>query len=307
MAIISVKLSVARLKRTVWRGGLPGLPSLGAACLAAAAGLALAGAALGQDAPPVICPPVPAKVPEVARAEVYKNVPFKAGEAATYEVTWAGIKAGYATLEVRPPQKVDGIWQRLFHIDASTGDWFKSIFVAKEAVEALSRPADFGITRFYMEQNEGKLFSRPFIQQKWLNFDHARCKVHERIAAPGKAEENVDHDLEPGANDALGVVFNLRSRKFTLHKKERVLVYTSEKNWFLEADPQAFEKVTVPAGTFDTVKLQLQTYLGKDMQQKGDVFAWFSTSTPDHILVQIEGEIKIGSVWVKLHQLRPGG
>ena len=252
------------------------------------------------------CPTSPPKFPEMARSAVYSNVPFKAGEAATYELTWSGIKAGYATIEVRSPRRHNGIWQRVFHIDAATGDWFKAIFVARETMEAVSRPWDFGVTQFYMEQNEGKLFGRSFQQKKWLSFDHDRCHVDERIQVPDKPEDNVGHDLAYGANDALGVVFNLRTRNFHIGTKERALVYTSEKNWFLEAEPVALEQVTVPAGTFKTVKIKLQTFIGKDLQQKGDVWAWISTDTPQRQLVQVQGEIKIGSVWIKLSSYTPG-
>lgn len=253
-----------------------------------------------------VCPKDKPKVPEIARTEVYATTPFKAGEESVYELTWAGLKAGYGTIEVRPPRKHNNVWHRVFHAQASTGDWFKAIFVAKEELEAISRPWDFGISKFYMDQNEGKLFSRPFVQKKWLDFDHDNCKVSERIVTPGKEDKQVSFDLSYGANDALGVIFNLRTRAFKMGQKERILVYTSEKNWYLEAEPVAFEKVTVPAGTFDAVKLKLQTYIGKDLQQKGDVHAWVATDTPDRQLVQIQGEIKIGSVWIKLHKYKNG-
>lgn len=254
----------------------------------------------------VECPKNPPKPPVIDRSDVYKNVPFKSGESATYEVTWFGSKVGYASLEVRPPRKQGGIWHRVFHVDASTGDWFKMVFVAKEAMEAVSRPWDFGISQFYMEQNEGKVFSSSFVQQKWLEFDHEHCKVHERIAQPGKPEEKADHDLFQGANDALGVVYNMRTRTFKMGQKERAPVYTSEKNWWLEADPVAFERITVPAGTFDTVKVKLQTFIGKELQQKGDVWVWFAATTPEKQLVQIQGEIKLGSVWIKLDKYKAG-
>jgi hypothetical protein len=252
------------------------------------------------------CPKAPPTVPAIGRTDVYKDSPFKAGEAATYVLTWSGLKAGYATLEVRAPRRHNGSWHRVFHIDAATGDWFQSIFVAKESMEAVSRPWDFGVSQFYMEQNEGHMFGHTFQQKKWLSFDHDRCNVHERIQVPEKQEENVDHELAYGANDALGVVYNLRTRSFAMGRKERALVYTSEKNWFLEAEPVAMEQVTVPAGTYNTVKLKLQTYIGKDLQQKGDVWAWIATDTPQHELVQVRGEIKIGSVWIRLSSYNPG-
>lgn len=264
-----------------------------------------AGSAQAEDIA-VVCPKNPPPQRAVDRAEVYKGVPFKAGESATYEITWAGLKAGYGTLEVRKPQKFKDAWHRVFHLGASTGDWFKAVFVAREDMEALSRPADFGISKFYMEQDEGKLFSRAFQQKKWLEFDHEHCKVTERIEQPSKSTETNVHELSYGANDAMGVVFNLRTRNYKMGTKERAPVYTSEKNWWLEAEPIAMEKVTVPAGTFDTVKLRLQTYIGKDLQQKGDVYVWIATKTPEKQLVQVQGEIKIGSVWMKLHQYKAG-
>ena len=262
--------------------------------------------AQGQEENSFVCPPVKPKIPEIARADVYADTPFKAGEEAVYELTWAGLKAGYGTLDVRPPRKHKDVWHRVFHANASTGDWFKAIFVAKEEIESVSRPWDFGISKFYMDQNEGKLFSRAFVQKKWLDFDHENCKVNERTAQQGKDEKTGTFDLSYGANDALGVLFNLRTKNYKLGQKERVLVYTSEKNWYLEAEPVAFEDVTVPAGVFKAVKLKLQTFLGKDLQQKGEVYMWIGTETADRPLVQIQGEIKIGSIWIKLHKYKNG-
>ena len=61
-----------------------------------------------------------------------------------------------------------------------------------------------------------------------------------------------------------------------------------------------------PDGTYDTVKLKLTTFIGKELQQKGDIWAWVATNTPEKQLIQVQGEIKIGSVFVKLHKYVPG-
>lgn len=272
----------------------------------------LAGAATlaAAEEVPIHCPkPAPA-LPDLARGDVYKSTPFKAGEAATYEVSWQGLKVGYGTMEVRNPMKQmirgQGYWHRVFHVSASTGDWFKAIFVAKEEMQALSRPWDFGVSHFYMEQNEGKLFSRPFVQKKWIDFDQEGCQAKEKVQRPEKPEGNNVFPLSYGAIDALSVVYQMRTRNYKIGQKEKAPVYTSEKNWWLEADPQANETLTVPAGTFKTVKLKLQTYIGKDLQQKGEVYAWIATDTPQRQLVQIQGEIKIGDVWIKLHRYTAG-
>ena len=254
---------------------------------------------------PVVCPPHPEKVSDMPRSDVYKQTPFKAGEAAVYEVSWAGLKAGEAVLEVRPPRRHLNLWHRVFHVEAKTGDWFKAVFIAKDEIEAISRP-DFAISKFFIDQDEGKMFGRRFQQKKWLDFDHNGCKVHERILEAGKDEKAAEFDLSRGAVDALGVAYQLRTRAYKQGVKERALVYTSEKNWWLESDPVAFEPLTVPAGTFQTVKLKLQTFIGKELQQKGDVWAWVAIDRPERPLIQIQGEIKIGSVFIRLHRFKPG-
>ena len=84
------------------------------------------------------------------------------------------------------------------------------------------------------------------------------------------------------------------------------MVYTSEKNWWLDAEPVKRETLTVPAGTFETVKLKLTTYLGKDLQQKGEIHLWIATSTKERHFVQLQAEIEVGSVWAKLSKFEPG-
>lgn len=256
---------------------------------------------------PIDCPKVPPKTPEIPRAKVYDNVPFKAGEKAVYEATYGGMLAGYATLEARSPMIYNGVYHRVFHAEGKTGDWFSAIFVGLDKVEAYSRPWDFGISKFYLEQFEKGPFKSAYISHKWLEFKHNDCKVKEKTVRPGKPESFEDFPLSYGAIDALGVVYYMRTKDYKLGKTERAPVYTSEKNWWLEATPVAFETVEVAAGKFETVKLKLQTFLGKDLQQKGDVFVWLATKTPQRQLVQIQGEIKLGSVWLKLFTYQAGG
>ena len=60
------------------------------------------------------------------------------------------------------------------------------------------------------------------------------------------------------------------------------------------------------AGTFDAVKLDLQTFIGKELQQKGDVSMWIAQKHPSRPLVKITGRIKIGHVSIELSELEVG-
>jgi hypothetical protein len=252
------------------------------------------------------CPDPPEPTNKAARADVYRNQPFQAGELIEYGVYYAGVLVGYGTLSVKPPTMFQGAWHRQFHVHGRTGDWYKAIFAAEDVIQAISRPWDFGIAKFYIEQNEAKMFGRHFVQKKWLEFDNRACKVRERVWTPDKPEKTGEFELSYAAIDALGAVYKLRTLTYEIGQKQRFIVYTSEKNWWLEAEPLAVETVKVAAGEFTATKLKLLTYLGKALQQKGDVFIWIDRNSPHHPMVQLKGEIKIGSVWMEMSKFSPG-
>ena len=277
----------------------------GAACVVLAF-VASTGAFADGPFEEVVCPKTSENTPEITRASVYQETPFRGGEKTTYELSYAGMRAGYADIEAKSPAKHEGIWHRIFSIDAKTGDWFRSIFYGKDQAISYSRPWDFGVSKFYIEQFEEPIFKKPYISKKWLDFNHKDCLVGEKTWDPAKGEQLSRHGLVRGAMDALGAIFYLRTLTYKVGERRRALIYTSEKNWWLEADPVAFETVKTPIGDFDAVKLKLRTYLGQVMQQKGDIFIWIATGTRERQMLQIQGEIKIGSVWARMINYQPG-
>lgn len=276
----------------------------------------------GDQGIQVQCPEPRPKVPEVARSEVYGAYPFKSGEESKYELKYGALRVlvGYGYLRVGAPVyhgvkaggadgKAAEVRRPLmaFSAEAYTGDWYKMIFAGHDKIQAFSRPWDFGIHRFYISQNEEKPFVRRTHTEKWLDFEHFDCKVHERVVDHRKEREQKDsYDLMYGAVDALGAVFKLRTLRHELNKPEKFVVYTSQKNWELEATPVAFEKVKVNAGEFDTAKLELKTFLGKELQQKGKVFVWIANKHPSRPVVKVEGEVTFGNVYLLLDSFTPG-
>ncbi len=241
-----------------------------------------------------------------SRDEVYKNMPFSAGEVSEFELKYYGVHVGFGSLEVKSPRKHEGKWVRVFSALGQTGDWYKNIFVARDFAEALSHPSDFAVEKFYLKQDEGKIFGKRLEQEKWFDFDQDHCVVKERIKKSGSPEVHEENTLIKGSMDALSAIFAMRARDFKIGKIETAQVHTSKKDWVLESAPEKFETITVPAGIFKTVKLKLKTYLGKDLQQKGDVYVWIATDHPQRPLVKMEGEIKLGSVAVNLFKFTPG-
>lgn len=249
-------------------------------------------------------PPLKASRTVINEKDVYHGQPFYPGEKASYEVHYFGVLVGYGHLEVRNPVKFGNKWLRHFIAHASTGDWYRAIFVAKDYAMAYSSPHDYAIKKFYIKQDEGKMFGKRFIQEKWLTFDHENCEVSETVKTPEKPLKLEKAELSPGAIDALGVIYKIRTLDFQVGKMEKLLVYSSQKNWWLEAKPLAIEQIEVPAGTFTAFKLKLQTYIGKELQQKGDVHAWIAAEHPNRPLLKLEGEIKVGNVVMELKSFK---
>jgi hypothetical protein len=269
-----------------------------------------------------VCPENPEPAPDLPRADTYKGMPFQPGEEARYVLKYGLLKVhvGYGFLRAMPPAKhtmavarkngaviQEPRWHRVFSAEAYTGDWYKMIFAGHDKMQAFSRPWDFGVTKFYISQNEEKPFVRRFHAEKWLDFDHVSCKVHERMVDHKKKREKTsEHFLQPAADDALGALYKLRTFNWELNKTERVLVYTSEKNWWLEATPVAVEEVTTAVGNHKAFKLAVKTYLGKELQQRGKLFVWIAADHPNHPMLRVEGDVTFGSIYLELDRYMPG-
>src|SRR5690606_15296224 len=110
-----------------------------------------------------------------------------------------------------------------------------------------------------------------------------------------------------GSMDTLGVAFWLREQSYEVGKPLKTLVYSSEKNWWLEARPLSIGPLETKAGKFEkAVKLNLQTYIGSELQQKGDVNLWIDMQGKSRAILMIQAEIQLGSIWIEMINYKAG-
>ena len=258
------------------------------------------GEAQGEECLPVNSGDLPGK-PE----DVYKADPFKEGETQTFDITYMGIFVGKATLGVEKPVKYRDKWHQVFSGTANTSPSYEALFVARDSLKAYSLPGSFAVSKFKMEQYEHKILSNAFISSKWIEYDQASCLAKETVILQGENPKRKEVRLEPGANDVVSAFYNIRGKSLKIGDVHKILVYTSEKNWFAEASILSHEKLKVPSGEYETAKIKLKTYLGKELQQRGDLYMWVGLGT-DRPVVKIEGEIKIGKVKFELSKYDRG-
>lgn len=268
------------------------------------------------------CKPEMGPAPEIPRSETYKGLPYQPGEDVRYILKYGTLKVhvGYGYLRVQAPVKqefqsimpdgktaVESRWHRVYVGEAYTGDWYKYIFAAHDTLQSFSRPWDDSVTKFYISQNEEKPFVRRYHAEKWLDFDHSTCTAKQKSVDHKKKKEKFSEAyIDPKAIDAMSAAYKLRTFDYQLYKTERVMVFTSDKNWWLEATPLALEDVTTAIGTHKAFKLQVKTFLGKELQQKGNLYIWIAQNHPQRPILKIQGELSFGSVYMEIDRYTPG-
>ncbi len=274
------------------------------------------------DAQSIECPTNAIEVPKWPRSQSYKNMPFQPGEEIRYELKYSSLRVhvGYGFMRVGKPVKHkipigkkggDSVlakrWHRSFSVEAYTGDWYKAIFRAHDKLLAYSRPWDFGVSKFYISEDHDKAFGKRTRREKWLDFNHVNCLVSEREVNYRKnREKSSSNPIVAGAVDALGAAYQLRTFKYELNKPKKFIVYTSQKNWWLEATPVALESVETKLGKFTAYKLKVATSLGQDLEQKRSLSIWIAADHPQSLMLKVEGEAKFGSFYLEVDQFKPG-
>ena len=259
------------------------------------------------------------EIPQYSRTETYGDFPFKSGEVAKYELDYGAIHVGYGYMRVGKPLRYSIIshyddvgkpvkksyWHMVFSGHAFTGDWYSGIYSGNDKVQAYSRPWDFGISKFYLEERASTLLSS-IHKKKFLDFHQGDCKVKTKeVNVLETKTKHGNYDLTYGAVDALGGFYKLRTFDYS-KGPVKFIVYSSEKNWLLEAIPKKVETVSVPAGTFLADMLVMRTYLGEKLEQRGALTVWVARNHPNRPLVKVEGEFKFGDITLELEKFTPG-
>ena len=248
-------------------------------------------------------PPAP---PEKPPLKIYEGFPFKKGEIHTMEVTYFGANAGYVELRVLPPAFLGGRWMMGFSALVETGSWYEKIFKARDEGIAYANASSFMPYQFRMTQDNEQLIGKGYKEDKMIRFNFETCEVKEDYRTnQGNVTKTIKASLDTDSLDFVSAVYKLRTFDFTKKKEVRMKVYTSEKNWWLTATKEAVEQIEVPYGKFDAVKLNMQTFIGKELQQKGKAKIWLGLKEPKQVL-RVEAEIKIGSFIGVLKNFYPG-
>jgi hypothetical protein len=236
---------------------------------------------------------VPANPEETngSRPKIPQTLPFGVGEKMIFSVSWSGIDAGTASLEVKELLSYEG--HEVFRIVsvAKTNKFFSVFYKMHDTLESFFDTKGLFSRRYQKIEREGNSESnREFI------FDQEQNRVFYK----GQAYYTL-----PGVQDELSLIYYARTLDLQVGNFIYIDVFSSKKNWRVKAQVLRKERVTVPAGTYNTVVVEPEIKF-HGILESGNMTIWF-TDDERKIPVKMKSNIKIGSIEAKLEKFQLAG
>ncbi|MBJ6751854.1 DUF3108 domain-containing protein [Geomonas anaerohicana] len=210
---------------------------------------------------------------------------FPVPERLEYEVTWSGVKAGSAVLEVTP----QGDELRLTNTIRSTGV-VSAFFKIDDRTESVTTRA--GKPKFFREnKREG---SYRAAREATFNFSTLKANSIDLL----KKVEQSDA-ITPKTYDNLSSIYFIRGSDLSPGRSISFEIYDTKRLWNTEVRAVQRQELTTPLGKFKTVMVTSRLRHNGEEAKVGNATFWF-TDDNRRIPVKITTTIKVGEVTLTL-------
>lgn len=218
-------------------------------------------------------------------------VSFSVPERLNYDLTWTGVKAGEASLEISEAGgeiKITSIarsakWLSFFY---TVDDRVESRLAKNESVHAVGQPVNYKLNL-----REGR-----HRKNKEVIFDHHSSKV---TYIDYLDKERKEFDIPPLTFDAISSFYYLRTLPLEVGRSVYVTIFDSKKVWNVEVLVLRKEKIEVPVGEFNTIVVKPLMQSEGIFYRKGDIYIWL-TDDEKRIPVMLKTKVKVGSITASL-------
>jgi len=204
-----------------------------------------------------------------------------------YDLTWMGILAGKATLEVE---------------DTGPDILFKSRAVSSPMVSVFYKVEDTAVSSL----KKGRHRTLPGILYNYrVRQSEGRHRKDREVIFELKRKKatHIDHlenkrqEYEIGKNtmDALTCFFHVRFLSLEIGKPVYARIFDNKKYYRMEVQVLRREEITTPLGSFKTILIKPILLTEGLFQRKGDVLIWL-TDDEKRLPVLLETKVKIGSI-----------
>ena len=226
------------------------------------------------------------------------NRAFGPGEKLTYEISWSKVlDAGVAVMEVKDGKTKEGGRTFQFITTTRSSGLVETFYKVRDVVTSEVDADDFYSISFLLTESHG---GRK--RQRAMIFDHRSNKVTDRLNQDPPETFSVPERVL----DALSSLYYLRTRQdFSTEKLIIVDVHDSGKNWAVEIQTLGKEKISTPAGEFNTIKVKTYPKYEGVFTHKGEIYIWL-TDDACKMPVLMKSIISIGSIVATLTEFKTG-
>lgn len=227
-----------------------------------------------------------------ASASAPRN-PFVAGEKLSYDVSWADfIVAGELTIQTDERRSFDGV--EGYHVTAQA----KSVGLVSLLNLKVNDVYESFINSTTLEPFRAEKRSRHGKKQAQTSVAIDQQKRSAQLSG-GRTIE-----IPSETFDLAGLIFAMRGMDLTIGKSHTFTVLEDEKLYTISVHPEAREKISTRAGSYDTVRLATSMLKGRENDKLYNL-RMYITNDARRLPVLITAEPSWGSVRVELTSVTP--
>jgi len=225
---------------------------------------------------------------------------FAPGEVIRYVIKYGIIPSGVATLEVRSTDTVNGRPAYCLVSEARTNKTIDAFFKVRDKNESWMDVQSLASLRFRQSMREGG-----YLREVETDYDHPGRRYTYRKRRKGK-ETVVDGVMPPFVQDVLSSLYYVRTRPLVVGQTYTLDANSGAVNWPLRIHVLRREKIRVPAGVFQCLRLDPILAGEGIFQAKGKLLVWI-TDDERRIPVLLRSKVAVGAFDAEMRDYIPGG
>ncbi len=216
---------------------------------------------------------------------------FSIPERLVYDLTWTGIKAGTATLEVEN----DGDSIRVIST-ASSARWVSVFYTVEDRVETVLVRGKSDIFMAQPKNYRIRIREGRHRRDKEIIFDHPRKKA---VFINHLDDEKKEFTIHENVFDPLSVLYYVRTVKLEIGKPVFVDIFDSKKLWNVEVQVLRKERINSIMGDVNTIVVKPLMKSEGIFNRKGDMYIWL-TDDEKRVPVRMQTKVAVGSITATL-------
>jgi len=206
-----------------------------------------------------------------------------------YNIYWSGIKAGEATLSYENTPEGIIITSR-----AESAPFISIFYKVDDLSQSILAP-DGHPNKYIVKIREGNRK-----RDKITYFSTKPESSSQKVIYTNKLNnERVEFNLDKQAFDPLSAAYEISRRKLRTGRSEYIDIFDNKKVYNTEVQVLGKERISTPAGEFDTILIKPLLKSEGIFLKSGDIYIWL-TDDDKRIPVMIKSRVKIGSVTVEM-------